>query len=105
MSLRSRDAEPKRPVENELVEASRDSGVTRSTQTVKFVCYYLTSTSVLVKESGSVIISFLHVFFSCFQGLDEEAIVDHGKSSFTTNTNYEKEDLESEFKTGVLLFP
>ncbi|XP_056876047.1 sodium bicarbonate cotransporter 3-like isoform X3 [Takifugu flavidus] len=28
-------------------------------------------------------------------GLDEEALVDHGKSSFTTNTNYEKEDLES----------
>ncbi|CAG10862.1 unnamed protein product, partial [Tetraodon nigroviridis] len=26
---------------------------------------------------------------------DEEAIVDHGKSSFTTNTNYEKDDLES----------
>uniref|UniRef100_H2S8D3 Anion exchange protein n=1 Tax=Takifugu rubripes TaxID=31033 RepID=H2S8D3_TAKRU len=32
---------------------------------------------------------------SCPQGLDEEALVDHGKSSFTTNTNYEKEDLES----------
>uniref|UniRef100_A0A674MU38 Anion exchange protein n=1 Tax=Takifugu rubripes TaxID=31033 RepID=A0A674MU38_TAKRU len=29
------------------------------------------------------------------KGLDEEALVDHGKSSFTTNTNYEKEDLES----------
>ncbi|KAM6974059.1 sodium bicarbonate cotransporter 3-like isoform 7-T7 [Tautogolabrus adspersus] len=28
-------------------------------------------------------------------GLDEEALVDHGKTSFTTNTNYEKEDLES----------
>ncbi|XP_042361977.1 sodium bicarbonate cotransporter 3-like isoform X2 [Plectropomus leopardus] len=28
-------------------------------------------------------------------GLDEEAIVDHGKTSFTTHTNYEKEDLES----------
>ncbi|XP_068431189.1 sodium bicarbonate cotransporter 3-like isoform X3 [Clinocottus analis] len=28
-------------------------------------------------------------------GLDEEAIVDHGKSSFTTQTNYEREDLES----------
>uniref|UniRef100_A0A665WQR6 Anion exchange protein n=1 Tax=Echeneis naucrates TaxID=173247 RepID=A0A665WQR6_ECHNA len=28
-------------------------------------------------------------------GLDEEAIVDHGKSSFTTHTNYEKDDLES----------
>ncbi len=34
----------------------------------------------------------------CFQGLDEEAIVDHGKASFTTHTNYEKEDLESKFK-------
>lgn len=39
-----------------------------------------------------------------FQGLDEEAIVDHGKSSFTTNTNYEKEDLESKFKTFVFSF-
>uniref|UniRef100_A0A671XBR0 Anion exchange protein n=1 Tax=Sparus aurata TaxID=8175 RepID=A0A671XBR0_SPAAU len=28
-------------------------------------------------------------------GLDEEALVDHGKTSFTTHTNYEKEDLES----------
>ncbi|XP_060915895.1 sodium bicarbonate cotransporter 3-like isoform X11 [Labrus mixtus] len=28
-------------------------------------------------------------------GLDEEALVDHGKSSFSTHTNYEKEDLES----------
>ncbi|XP_072304151.1 sodium bicarbonate cotransporter 3-like isoform X3 [Eucyclogobius newberryi] len=28
-------------------------------------------------------------------GLDEEAIVDHGKSSFTTQTNYEKDELES----------
>ncbi|XP_047186129.1 sodium bicarbonate cotransporter 3-like isoform X9 [Scophthalmus maximus] len=28
-------------------------------------------------------------------GLDEEALVDHGKSSFTTHTNYEMEDLES----------
>uniref|UniRef100_A0A8C4GIK0 Anion exchange protein n=1 Tax=Dicentrarchus labrax TaxID=13489 RepID=A0A8C4GIK0_DICLA len=28
-------------------------------------------------------------------GLDEEAIVDHGKTSFTTHTNYEKEDLEN----------
>ncbi|XP_013868583.1 sodium-driven chloride bicarbonate exchanger isoform X2 [Austrofundulus limnaeus] len=27
-------------------------------------------------------------------GLDEEAIVDHGKSSFSTHTNYEKDDLE-----------
>lgn len=41
---------------------------------------------------------------SCFQGLDEEAIVDHGKSSFTTNTNYEKEDLESKFKTIILFW-
>lgn len=34
---------------------------------------------------------------SCFnsQGLDEEALVDYGKTSFTTQTNYEKEDLES----------
>ncbi|GAA6227249.1 sodium bicarbonate cotransporter 3-like isoform X10 [Lates japonicus] len=28
-------------------------------------------------------------------GLDEEAIVDHGKTSFTTHTNYEKDELES----------
>ncbi|XP_028316887.1 sodium bicarbonate cotransporter 3-like isoform X10 [Gouania willdenowi] len=28
-------------------------------------------------------------------GLDEEALVDHGKSSFTTQTNYERDDLES----------
>ncbi|XP_013868589.1 sodium bicarbonate cotransporter 3 isoform X7 [Austrofundulus limnaeus] len=28
------------------------------------------------------------------RGLDEEAIVDHGKSSFSTHTNYEKDDLE-----------
>ncbi|KAM6903219.1 electroneutral sodium bicarbonate exchanger 1-like isoform 2-T2 [Lycodopsis pacificus] len=28
-------------------------------------------------------------------GLDEEALVDHGKSSFTTLTSYEREDLES----------
>ncbi|XP_051928478.1 sodium bicarbonate cotransporter 3-like isoform X5 [Hippocampus zosterae] len=28
-------------------------------------------------------------------GLDEEAIVDHGKSSFTIQTNYEKDELES----------
>lgn len=41
---------------------------------------------------------------SCFQGLDEEAIVDHGKSSFTTNTNYEKDDLESKFKP-LIFFP
>lgn len=33
-----------------------------------------------------------------FQGLDEEALVDHGKTSFTTHTNYEKEDLESTYK-------
>lgn len=36
--------------------------------------------------------------FSRSQGLDEEAIVDHGKSSFTTHTNYEREDLESKFQ-------
>ncbi|XP_070403692.1 sodium bicarbonate cotransporter 3 isoform X3 [Nothobranchius furzeri] len=29
------------------------------------------------------------------RGLDEEAIVDHGKSSFTTHTNYDRDDLES----------
>ncbi|XP_047240748.1 sodium bicarbonate cotransporter 3-like isoform X9 [Girardinichthys multiradiatus] len=29
------------------------------------------------------------------RGLDEEAIVDHGKTSFTTLSNYETEDLES----------
>ncbi|XP_037649624.1 electroneutral sodium bicarbonate exchanger 1-like isoform X12 [Sebastes umbrosus] len=28
-------------------------------------------------------------------GLDEEALVDHGKSSFSTHTSYEREDLES----------
>ncbi|KAM6900075.1 sodium bicarbonate cotransporter 3-like isoform 2-T2 [Xenentodon cancila] len=28
-------------------------------------------------------------------GMDEEAIVDHGKTSFTTLSNYEREDLES----------
>ncbi|XP_029022167.1 sodium-driven chloride bicarbonate exchanger-like isoform X9 [Betta splendens] len=28
-------------------------------------------------------------------GLDEEALVDHGKASFTTQTHYEKEELES----------
>ncbi|XP_078123131.1 sodium bicarbonate cotransporter 3-like isoform X1 [Sander vitreus] len=28
-------------------------------------------------------------------GLDEEALVDHGKTSFTTHTDYETEDLES----------
>lgn len=39
--------------------------------------------------------TYLFSSFCYFQGLDEEAIVDHGKSSFTTNTNYEKEDLES----------
>ncbi|XP_008329756.1 sodium bicarbonate cotransporter 3-like isoform X2 [Cynoglossus semilaevis] len=32
---------------------------------------------------------------SVLTGLDEEAIVDHGKSSFTTHTNYEKDELES----------
>uniref|UniRef100_A0A671XEW5 Anion exchange protein n=1 Tax=Sparus aurata TaxID=8175 RepID=A0A671XEW5_SPAAU len=39
--------------------------------------------------------SFIFPFLSLFQGLDEEALVDHGKTSFTTHTNYEKEDLES----------
>lgn len=39
----------------------------------------------------------------CFQGLDEEAIVDHGKTSFTINTNYEKEDLESKVKAKIFL--
>uniref|UniRef100_A0A672FZ54 Anion exchange protein n=1 Tax=Salarias fasciatus TaxID=181472 RepID=A0A672FZ54_SALFA len=29
------------------------------------------------------------------QGLDEEAIVDHGKTSFTTHSNYERDELES----------
>lgn len=29
------------------------------------------------------------------QGLDEEAIVDHGKASFTTHTHYGREELES----------
>lgn len=32
-----------------------------------------------------------------FQGLDEEALVDHGKTSFATLTNYEKDELESKF--------
>lgn len=49
-------------------------------------------------------ISFCPSFSSLlFQGLDEEAIVDHGKSSFTINTNYEKEDLESKFKTSSFM--
>ncbi|XP_053717289.1 sodium bicarbonate cotransporter 3-like isoform X12 [Synchiropus splendidus] len=34
-------------------------------------------------------------------GLDEEAIVDHGKSSFTTQTNCERDDLESTFKDAM----
>lgn len=29
------------------------------------------------------------------QGNDEEAVVDHGKTSSTINTNFEKEELES----------
>ncbi|KAM9420055.1 sodium bicarbonate cotransporter 3-like isoform 9-T11 [Salvelinus alpinus] len=33
--------------------------------------------------------------FGKFEGLDEEAIIDLGKTSSTTNTNYETEDLES----------
>lgn len=36
--------------------------------------------------------------------MDEEAIVDHGKSSFTTLTNYEREELESKFKVVQFLF-
>lgn len=35
--------------------------------------------------------------FCCSQGLDEEALVDHGKSSFSTQSNYGGEDLESKF--------
>lgn len=42
--------------------------------------------------------SYLFFFFFC-QGLDEEAIVDHGKTSFATLSNYEKDDFESKFKT------
>lgn len=42
--------------------------------------------------------SFLPLLFFC-QGLDEEAIVDHGKTSFATLSNYEKDDFESKFKT------
>lgn len=38
-----------------------------------------------------------------FQGLDEEAIVDYGKTSFTTQTNYEKEDLESKLIAKISL--
>lgn len=38
----------------------------------------------------------------CFQGLDEEALVDHGKTSFTTLSNYETEDLESKYKASQL---
>lgn len=37
------------------------------------------------------------------QGLDEEAIVDHGKTSFTTHTNYENEDLESKYNAKIFL--
>lgn len=51
----------------------------------------------------NVLLYFFSSLSSCFcQGLDEEALVDHGKTSFTTHTNYEKEDLESKFKaTGL----
>uniref|UniRef100_A0A8C6TMD7 Anion exchange protein n=1 Tax=Neogobius melanostomus TaxID=47308 RepID=A0A8C6TMD7_9GOBI len=34
-------------------------------------------------------------FYCLLQGLDEEALVDHGKTSFTTQTDYEKDELES----------
>lgn len=39
------------------------------------------------------------------QGLDEEAIVDYGKTSFTTQTNYAKEDLESKLKANTSHWP
>lgn len=42
------------------------------------------------------------MFFFLLQGHDEEAVVDMGKISSTINTNFEKEELESEF--GVFLF-
>lgn len=42
-------------------------------------------------------------FLFIFQGLDEEAIVDYGKTSFTTQTNYEKEDLESKLIAKISL--
>lgn len=42
-------------------------------------------------------------FLFVFQGLDEEAIVDYGKTSFTTQTNYEKEDLESKLIAKISL--
>lgn len=45
----------------------------------------------------SLLASYLFFFFC--QGLDEEAIVDHGKTSFATLSNYEKDDFESKFKT------
>uniref|UniRef100_A0A3Q0RGF3 Anion exchange protein n=1 Tax=Amphilophus citrinellus TaxID=61819 RepID=A0A3Q0RGF3_AMPCI len=38
---------------------------------------------------------FSSYLLSLSQGLDEEALVDHGKTSFATLTNYEKDDLES----------
>lgn len=40
-----------------------------------------------------------YLFFFFCQGLDEEAIVDHGKTSFATLSNHEKDDFESKFKT------
>uniref|UniRef100_A0A3Q3XBR9 Anion exchange protein n=1 Tax=Mola mola TaxID=94237 RepID=A0A3Q3XBR9_MOLML len=36
-----------------------------------------------------------HELVNRHTGLDEEAIVDYGKTSFTTQTNYEKEELEN----------
>uniref|UniRef100_A0A3Q2X226 Anion exchange protein n=1 Tax=Haplochromis burtoni TaxID=8153 RepID=A0A3Q2X226_HAPBU len=39
--------------------------------------------------------SFLPILFFFCQGLDEEAIVDHGKTSFATLSNHEKDDFES----------
>lgn len=35
----------------------------------------------------------------CFQGNDDEAVVDLGKTSSTIHTNFEKEELESMFST------
>lgn len=43
---------------------------------------------------GYEIYSFICVSLST-QGNDEEAVVDHGKTSSTINTNFEKEELES----------
>lgn len=57
--------------------------------------YYLKKVDTIVHDTHASFPLSPSVFF---QGLDEEAIVDHGKTSFTTHTNYEKEDLESKFK-------